>query len=122
MEIYHDLKEVCGKLKEPMKKTFPLHGPGKEDPRVLEAIKLQLTKYVKRERRKTLPSEVDFWDFQCKVGSDSGSATEIPLPDVPKAVEAVALADGVEVYVEIMACPGYRVKKPASETYHRQES
>ena len=101
-----------------MKRTFPLHVPGKEDSRVVEMIKLQLTKYVKRERRKALPPEVDFWDFRCKVGSDSGTATAIHLPDVPK---VVALAEGVEVYVEIMACPGYREKKPSSATYQRLE-
>jgi hypothetical protein len=105
-----------------MKKTFPLHVPGKEDPRVLEAIKLELTKYVKRERRKTLPPDVDFWDFQCKVGSDSQTATELPLNDIPKAIEAVALTEVSEVYVEIMAGPGYRVKKPSQAPYHRRES
>jgi hypothetical protein len=34
-----------------MKKTFQLHVPGKKDSRVLESIKLEITKYVKRERR-----------------------------------------------------------------------
>ena len=105
-----------------MKKTFPLHVPGKEDAKVVEAIKLELTKYVKRERRKTLPPEVDFWDFRCKVGSESGTAAETPLPDVPNAVEATALAGAAAVYVEIMAGPGYRVKKPFSETYQRREA
>lgn len=88
----------------------------------MEAIKLELTKYVKRERRKALPPEVDFWDFLCRVGSDSGSAAEIPLPEIPKAVDAVVLAGGAEVYVEILARPGYRVKKPFSESYNRREA
>ena len=104
-----------------MKKTFQLHVPGKEDSRVLESIKLEITKYVKRERRKKLPPEVDFCDFHCKVGSDSGTAVATPLPDVPKAVEAFALADGAEVYVEIMATPGYRMKKPSLAPYQRRE-
>ena len=104
-----------------MKKTFPLHIPGKEDPRVLDAIKLEIIKYVKRERRKTLPPEFDVWDFTCKVGSDSGTATAIPLPEVPKAVESVALAGGSEVYVEIMASAGNRVKRPSSVPHHRRE-
>jgi hypothetical protein len=105
-----------------MKKTFPLHVPGKEDPRVLEALKLELTKYVKRERRKTLPPDVDFWDFKCKVGSNSETATELPLTDIPKAIEAASVAGASEVYVEILAGPGYRVKKPALAPYHRRES
>jgi hypothetical protein len=104
-----------------MKKTFPLHIPGKEDPRVLDAIKLEIIKYVKRERRKTLPPEFDVWDFTCKVGSDSGTATAISLPEVPKAVESVALAGVAEVYVEIMASAGNRVKRPSLAPHHRRE-
>lgn len=93
-----------------MKKTFPLHVQGKESPRVVEAIKLQITKYVKRERRKSLPPGTDFWDFSCRVGADSATATKIHLADVSKAVEAVALENQAEVYVEIMASAGCRVK------------
>jgi len=104
-----------------MKKTFPLHTPGKEDLRVLDAIKLEITKYVKRERKKTLPSEFDVWDFSCKVGSESESAAVISLSDVPKAVETVALAGGAEVYVEIMASAGNRVRKQYPATHHRRE-
>ena len=105
-----------------MKKTFPLHLPDKEDSRVVEAIKLTLTKYVKRERRKKLPEGVDFWDFNCKVGSDTGTATIIHLSEVPKSVDAIALAGGAEVYVEIEATPGHRTKKPYTPPYHRKES
>ena len=104
-----------------MKKTFPLHVPGKEDPRVLDAIKLEITKYVKRERRKTLPPEFNVWDFVCKVGSDSGIAISIPLPDVPKAVESVAQSGGAEVYVEIIASAGNRVKRSSLSPYQRRE-
>lgn len=104
-----------------MKKTFPLHIPGKEDPRVLDAIKLEITKYVKRERRKILPPEFDVWDFACKVGPDSGTATLIPLIDVPQAIESVALTGAAEVYVEIMASAGIRVKRPSSASHHRRE-
>jgi hypothetical protein len=105
-----------------MKKTFPLHVPGKDDPRVLQAIKLELTKYVKREKRKTLPPEVDFWHFNCKVGSASETAAFTPLPDLPRAVEAIAAAGASEVYVEIMASPGFREKRSSPAPYHRRNS
>jgi hypothetical protein len=104
-----------------MKKTFPLHVPGKEDPRVVQDIKLELTKYVKRERRKTLPPEVDFWHFNCKVGSDSETAAFTPLPDVPRSIEMVAQSGSAEVYVEILATPGFREKRSSSGQYQRQE-
>jgi hypothetical protein len=105
-----------------MKKTFPLHVPGKEDLRVVEAIKQEIIKYVKREKRKTLPPEADFWYLNCKVGSDHETASLIQLPDVPKAVEAVALAGGDKVYVEILASAGNRVKKSSAAPHHRRES
>lgn len=105
-----------------MKKTFPLHLPDKDDSRVVEAIKLTLTKYVKRERRKKLPEGVDFWDFDCKIGSESGTATALKLPDLPKSIDAITLAGGGEVYVEILACPGYREKKPSRSPYPREEA
>ena len=102
-----------------MKKTFPLHVPGKEDVRVVEAIKVTVAKYVKRERRKKLPEGVDFWDFSCKVGPDGGTAAEVHLSAVPKAIDAAALAGAAGVYVEVLACPGHRAKKPP---YQREES
>ncbi|MEI8310531.1 MAG: DUF6172 family protein [Verrucomicrobiota bacterium] len=101
-----------------MKKTFPLRVPGKEDVRVVEAIKVTVTKYVKRERRKTLPEGVDFWDFQCQVGPCSETAAGAHLSAVPKAIDAVALAGAPEVFVEVLACPGHRAKKPP---YQREE-
>ncbi len=105
-----------------MKKTFPLHVPSKEDARVVEAIKVTVTKYVKRERRKPLAEGVDFWDFRCKVGPDSEAAEGTHLSNVPKAIEAVALANGTEVYVEIEACRGYRTKKPVLSAARQEES
>ena len=101
-----------------MTKSFPLHVPGKDDKRVLELIKIQLTKYVKRERRKTLPPEVHFWDFQCKVGSKQEKAVALALTEVPQAVEVIAQGEGEEVYVEIMVCPGIWTKK--TETANSQ--
>lgn len=102
-----------------MKKTFPLRVPGKEDVRVVEAIKVTVAKYVKRERRKKLPEGVDFWDFQCAVGPENGTAAPTHLTDVAKAIEAVALAGAAGVYVEVLTCPGHRAKKPP---YQRKES
>jgi len=103
-----------------MKKTFPLGVPGKEGPRVLEMIKLEITKYVKRERKKTLPPEMNVWDFQCKVGSGSITASAVVFPDLSKAIEAVALAGSDEVYVEILASAGFRERKTSSSPHHRR--
>jgi hypothetical protein len=51
-----------------MKKNFPLQIEGKNSERTLEAVKHEIRKYFKRERNRALPKDVDFWDFDCKVG------------------------------------------------------
>ena len=103
-----------------MKKTLYLNILCKDSPRDVNAIKLELTRYMKRERRKTLPVGVDFWDFNCKVGPDSMTAAAVPLYDLAKEVETFALANVGAVNVEILASPGYRVKKNQPSAYHHQ--
>jgi hypothetical protein len=94
-----------------MKKTFPLAVPDQKPERVLESIKHELRKYLKREKRKPLPEGVDFWDFDCKVGQGE-SAPETKHPgDVEKAIEEASKSGCANVYVEIIAKPGQRTKK-----------
>lgn len=95
-----------------MKKTFPLKQPGKADARVIEAVINDVRKYVKRERRKALPVGVDFWDFDCKVGADGAEPVVKHWEEVVPAIEAAAKAESTRVYVEILAKPGVRTKKP----------
>lgn len=98
-----------------MKKTFPLHVSGKADARVVEAIKADVRRYVKRERRKPVREGVDFWDFDCKVGRDQATAEMKPLADVGKAIDDAAQLGVESVYVEILAKPGVR---PPREPRH----
>ena len=94
-----------------MKKTFPLHAPGKAAPRVIEAIKHDVRKYVKRERAKSLPEGFEQWEFNCKVGTSAATAEAKTLNDVAAAIDAVALAGGTEVYVEVLAVAGHRAPR-----------
>ena len=91
-----------------MKKTFKLHAEGKNPDRLLESIKNEVRKYVKRERRKTLPAGVDYWAFECKFGITSEVAEELKLAEITKKMDEVATAGGVEFYVEIIAAHGIR--------------
>jgi hypothetical protein len=89
-----------------MKKTFPLHIPDKTDSRVIAALNVTLNKYVKRERGKALPEGSGRWDFRCRVGATSETAEPCQLSEIPACIEAVALAEHPQVYVEILAMPG----------------
>lgn len=92
-----------------MKKPFPLHVPGKDEARVIDAIKFDVRKYVKRERRKTLPEGFDVWRFDCKVGPDAASAPITALADISTAIDAVAKTGASAVYVEVLASPDHRI-------------
>ena len=93
-----------------MKKSFPLAVAGHKAPRVIELIKRDVNKYVKRERRKPLPDGVDFWDFDCRVGVTGDSAESVHLAKVSNAIDAAAQQDGDAVYVEVLAKAGHRKK------------
>jgi hypothetical protein len=92
-----------------MKKTYPLTFEGKNPDRVLDAVKNDIRKYVKRCRAAKLPAGVDFWDFDCKVGADKDTAQSVHVAEVTKPVDALAQAGHTSVYVEIEAKHGQRV-------------
>lgn len=89
-----------------MKKTFPLELPGKARPRVIEAVKHDVRRYVQRERRKALPEGFSRWTFQCKAGPDQATARSCTLADLGRAIDEIANAGGASVYLEILAAPG----------------
>lgn len=96
-----------------MKKTFKLTDPKIKKDRLVEAIRHEVKKYIKRERNKKLPEGVDFWDFDCKYGQTAENAKEIHLSEIGKCIDQ---ADGQQLesfYLEILAKPGHRMKKPA---------
>jgi hypothetical protein len=98
-----------------VKKSFPLAIEGRKPELVLDAIKHELRKYLKRERRKPLPEGVDFWDFDCRVGGDAASAGPVHPADLEKAVGDARQSGSPQVYVEILAKPGHRTKKASED-------
>ncbi len=99
-----------------MKKTFPLAVEGKNPDRVLDAVKHEIRKYLRRERRRDLPEGVDFLDFDCRFGLDSGSATSVHLSALTGLIDVAAREGAKSVYVEILAKPGHRTKRPPDAT------
>ncbi|HSC68926.1 MAG TPA: DUF6172 family protein [Cellvibrio sp.] len=98
-----------------MKKTFKLHVEGKHPDRLLEAIKHEVRKYVKRERRKTLPKGVDYWAFDCKFGATAETAEVVRLSELTKKMDEVATAGGDSFYIEILAAHGIRKPREAGD-------
>ena len=87
-----------------MKKMFKLVDEKKHEDRVLEAVKNDIRKYVKREKKKDLPDKATmYWDFDCKIGTTSDIAEVIPYEELIKALDKIKAMGVTEVYVEVMA-------------------
>ena len=95
-----------------MKKTFPIMVTGKITERVVEGIKNEVRKYVKRERRKALPEGFDQWDFDCKVGPEEALAVSVSSKEIFPAIDTLAKAGNPQVYIEALARPGNRFPTP----------
>ena len=96
-----------------MKKTFQLNIEGKNRDRVLDAVKHEIRKYVKRERRRALPEGVDFWDFDCRFGATEEQAIVVHFATLTELIDGIAQAGGDQFYVEILASHGRRQARPA---------
>ncbi len=98
-----------------MKKTFKMTHPKIKVPRLVESMKYEVKKYIKRERGKALPPNVDFWDFDCRFGVDEASSEVIHLSAINKHISQAESQQLESFYLEIIAKPGYRSKKPKEE-------
>ena len=95
-----------------MRKTYRLDIEGKNRDRLIEASKHDIRKYVKRERGRPLPEGVDFWDFDCKFGSDDAGAVEVHFATLMGHIDTVAKEGGGQFYVEVVTRHGHRSSRP----------
>ena len=94
-----------------MKKTYKLTHPKIRVDRLVEAVKHDVKKYIKRERNKKLPEGVDFWDFDCKYGATAEDSQQIHLSEINKYIDQAEAQQLESFYLEIMVKPGRRTKK-----------
>jgi len=101
-------------LRKKKKKTFKVTHPKIKKDRLIEAVRHDVKKYIKRERNKKLPDGVDFWDFDCKYGNTEEEAKEIHLSEINKYIDQAQQQQLDSFYLEILAKPGHRMKKTTS--------
>ena len=104
-----------------MKKTYQLTADGKNPDRLLDAIKHELRKYVKRKRRRELPGGADYWDFDCRFGATEAAAQPAHLSTLIALVDGVAKEGGSQFYIEILVKPAQRKGRPAEAAETEQE-
>ena len=98
-----------------MKKTFKLSHEKIKVPRLVEAIKYEVKKYLKRERRRDLPEGTDYWDFDCRFGADESDCKVIHVSEINKSISWAESEQLKSFYLEILAKPASRNKKPPTE-------
>ena len=91
-----------------MKKTFKLNVENKHPDRLLEAIKHEIRKYIKREKRKALPEGVDFWDLKCKFAKNDEEPKTIDFNDITKFINEAAQEKCDSFYMEIISTKGIK--------------
>jgi len=104
-----------------MRKTFKLSHPKIKVPRLVEAIKFEVKKYLKRERGKELPANADFWDFDCRYGVDQASSEVIHVSAINTYISRAESEQLESFYLEILAKPGHRRKRSGQEQGHGEE-
>ncbi len=94
-----------------MKKTFNMISTKHKYERMVELTKHEIRKYLKRNRRKSLPEGFDYWDFDCKYGDVEADAKKIHLSEIDKAIDEATKQKLESFYVEIIGRPAKRQKK-----------
>ena len=98
-----------------MKKVFNLIEGNKNQDRLLDSIKYEIRKYIKREKRKTLPSDVDFWDLKCKFGKGDEEPQAIEFIDITKNIDEASEQKCESFYIEIVSTKGFKPKAEVEE-------
>ena len=96
-----------------MKKVFPLVSERHKPARVVEKVKSEVRKYMKRARSKKLDEELfDYWGFDCKAGKSAEEAKPCHEKEIGKALDGALAEEWPEIYLEILS---KAVKRGASQ-------
>jgi len=94
-----------------LKKTYQLTATNKEPARVVEAIKNEVRKYIKREKRKTLPEGMNVWNIDCKFAKDDSEPETIEFTDITKCIDEAAELNCKSIYLELLSSPIKKERK-----------
>jgi len=102
-----------------MKKVFKIQQDKLKPDRAVDAIKNELRKYVKREKKKDLPNKKTmYWDFDCKFGKSSEFSKDCDFDYIFTELSGVVNAEWTECYIEVIA---KAVEKPIKEDIVEEE-
>ena len=95
-----------------MKKTFKLTHSKIKYARLVDAVRSEIKRYLKRERKKAFPEGFDAWEFDCKFGVSAEEAEIVSVDDIGKSISAAEAQQLESFYIEILAKPAHRPERP----------
>ncbi len=99
-----------------MKKTFTLTHPKIKYARLVDTVRRDIKRYLKRERKRELPEGFDVWEFDCKFGLTAEEAKETAVTELGTAIDAAQAQQPESFYIEILAKPGHRPENPTQKS------
>ena len=94
-----------------MNKTYKLIDEKRDKERVVDAIKHEVRKYIKREKNKVLPEGVDFWNLECKISKDKDALAFVEFPSLIKMIDTLVEEKAESLNIEILSFEGIRKPK-----------
>jgi len=94
-----------------MNKTYKLIEEKRDKDRVVEAIKHEVRKYIKREKNKPLPTGVDFWKLECKISKDSNELAFVEFQNLINTIDILVSEEAEVLNIEILSFEGIRKPK-----------
>lgn len=98
-----------------MKKTYQLDHPKIKVPRIIDSVRHDIKKFLKKERNKPLPSGSAYWGFDCKVGPTEETAADVHLSSLTKSIDELVEKNMKTVYIELVAKPIARQESSAED-------
>ena len=92
-----------------------MNHPKIKSDRLFEAVKGEVKRYIKREKKKELPENTDYWDFDCKYGHTEQEAKLIHITEINKFIDEAEKLELESFYLEILAKDCQRAKKKVTE-------
>lgn len=98
-----------------MKKTFDLEHPKIKVARMVDSVKHEIKKYVKKERKSLLPEGATYWAFDCQLGPSEAVAVDVPLLTLSAQIDELVANNMMTIYINITPKAMTTSKSPYSQ-------
>lgn len=89
-----------------MNKKYELVEKKRNKDRIVDSVKNDVRKYIKREKNKPLTEGVDFWKMECKISKDENELVYVEFNNLIKTIDILVKEDAKAINIEILSTVG----------------